>query len=280
LTIACPTIACRRRNACRRIPGLPRAPPPGRHILAHFGLGQLGLLAAGLGLDQREHPPAIAVLEGTGIKHLVQRVDELAGHLDLSLARNAARRGELEVLDVDQLVCEPHRMQRQRRVQRPDRDQVLAVVKHPAPDPDPLRSLHGIVHEPVGIGAVVARTQVIRAVVEHRIDLGRGHELLELDQVRALAGGGVDLLLVEQHVLAAAQLVAAGDLLVGHLLALLGADPLLLDLSSVGRVNLMEVHALVLGRGMDLDRDRGEAERDRAVPDRSRHRIRDERRYR
>jgi hypothetical protein len=147
-------------------------------------------------------------------------------------------------------------------------------VEHPATDPDALGALERVVHEPVRVVAVVTRPEVVRAVVGDRIDLLGANELLELDQARARAGGRVDLLLAEDHVLAAPQLVPLGDLLVGNLLAVLGADPLLLDPGSVGCVDLVKVDGLVLGRRVHLDRQHRQAERDRAVPDRAWHRFR------
>ena len=105
-----------------------------------------------------------------------------------------------------------------------------------------------------------------------RIDIRSRDELLKLDHVGVIAGGGIDLVLREHHVLAAADLVALGHLLVGHLFALLGAHAALLDLGAVLGVHLTEMHGLVLDCRVDLDRHRGEAERDRAVPDRAGHR--------
>ena len=131
----------------------------------------------------------------------------------------------------------------------------------------PTRSGERVVQQPVGLLAVGACAQVIGAVVVNGVDVRLAHELLELDQMRALAGGGVDLLLAEHDVLPLADLIALGHLLVRNLFALLGADPLLLDPGPILRVHLMEVHALVLGRRVHLDGHGGEAEGDRAVPD-------------
>ena len=119
----------------------------------------------------------------------------------------------------------------------------------------------------------VSDPEVIAPLVEDRIDLLQAHELLQRDHVRALAGRGVDLLLAQHHVLAGAQLIALGDLVVWHRLALLGADPLVPDPSAVLRVHLVEADALVLDCGVDLDRHCRQAEGHRAVPDRARHHL-------
>jgi hypothetical protein len=85
-----------------------------------------------------------------------------------------------------------------------------------------------VVEHAVGVLALVPHAEVVRLVVEDRIDLRRAHELLQLDQPGTFARRGGDLVLGQQHVLAGLHLVAVGDLLVVHLLALLGADPFLL----------------------------------------------------
>jgi hypothetical protein len=112
---------------------------------------------------------------------------------------------------------------------------------------------------------------VVSAVVGDGVDLRGLDELLQLDQMRLLPRRGVDLVLAEQHVLARANLVSLGDPLIGHVLAILGADSALLDARFVLGVKLVKVDAVVLGRRMHLDRHDGQAERQRAVPDRTWH---------
>ena len=126
--------------------------------------------------------------------------------------------------------------------------------------------------QPVGVLTVLAGTEVISALNVVGVDFAPGHELLQLDAAGLLPGGRIDLVLAEQDVFVPADLVPLSDLLVGHLLALLGADPLLLDARPVCLVNLMKVDALVLDRGMNLDGDRDQPKADGAVPDRAGHR--------
>ncbi|MBV9839129.1 MAG: hypothetical protein JO156_13500 [Solirubrobacterales bacterium] len=82
--------------------------------------------------------------------------------------------------------------------------------------------------QPVRVAAAAADAEVIGGVVEDRIDIRRADELLELDQTRVIARRGIDLLLAQQHILAPLDLISLGDLLIGDLLAVLGADPLCL----------------------------------------------------
>lgn len=153
------------------------------------------------------------------------------------------------------------------------RHQVLAVVEHPAPDSGTAGLRQRVVEQPVRpAGVVVLRAQVVGPLEEVGIDLLAVDELLELDDVGAVARGRGDLVLLQHHVLPAGPLVAHHDLLVGDLLALLGAHAPLVQPLAVGGVDLMEVDRPVLERGEDLHRDRDPAEHDRPVPDRPWHR--------
>src|SRR6185312_15109416 len=69
--------------------------------------------------------------------------------------------------------------------------------------------------------------------------------------------------------LAATDVVPLGDVVIGHLLAVDRAGALVFDPAAVGAVHLMEADVLLLGGGVQLDRDRHQAERDRTFPDRA-----------
>src|SRR5688572_27424252 len=101
-----------------------------------------------------------------------------------------------------------------------------------------------------------------------RIDLLELDEIADLDRVRGLGLSGLDLLRLEDHELALADLVAAGQVLPRHFLVLGEAEALLLDGRTVLLVNEAKADVLVLGRGVQLYRDRHHAEADRALPDR------------
>ena len=104
-----------------------------------------------------------------------------------------------------------------------DGDQPLAVVEHPAADRDLAGLLQRLAQQPVRVLAVVARAEVVRLVVEGRVDLLAGDEVLDVDQLRVLARGGRDLLLGQLDEAAVGELVALDDLVVGDLLVLLRA---------------------------------------------------------
>ena len=99
------------------------------------------------------------------------------------------------------------------------------------------------------------------------------HEVVDLDHVAGAAGRRLDLVLVEDDVLARGDLVALHDLLVGDLLVLLRAEAPVLDARPVLEVDLVEVNGLGLGRRVQLHGDVHDPDGDRPVPDRPRHRC-------
>ena len=163
-------------------------------------------------------------------------------------------------------------MQRDDVVERTDRDEIFAVVEHPPPDSGAAGLGQRVVQQPVGPARVLALgAEVVGPVKDDGVDLVGDDELVELDHVSAVAGGGVDLVLAEHHVRAVRALVSLDDLFVGDLAALLGADAALLELLAVGGVDLMEMDRVVLGGRVDLDRHRDPTQHHRPVPDRPRH---------
>ena len=113
------------------------------------------------------------------------------------------------------------------------------------------------------------RLEVVGLREIDRVHLVERHELQHLDgpltgerQVREVVVG-------EHDGLPGRQLVALGDLGVRHLLAVRLGDPLVADPAAVAAAHLMEGHVAFLGRAVELDRDRDEAEGDGALPDRS-----------
>ena len=115
-----------------------------------------------------------------------------------------------------------------------DKRKIFLGSHHELPERRPTGSAHHLGEQPVGaLGTVVARRRdkEVRVVEVDRVDLRSGHELLQLDQARTLAGGGVDLVLAEQDVLAP------------------------LDLRAVLCVDLVEMDGAVLRRRVDLNRD-------------------------
>ena len=77
-----------------------------------------------------------------------------------------------------------------------------------------------------------------------------------------------EVLVGQDHHLAAAEVVPLGDVVVADLLAADRAGPLVLDPPAVGAVHLVEPDVLLLGRRVELHPDGDQPERDRPFPDR------------
>src|SRR4051812_34937438 len=214
-------------------------------VLRLLLLEQIYLLARGLALDQVEHRLAIGVLVVLGVVVQLKRIDELVRHVDLALRGFASRSVELQLVGAHHLVVEAQRVQRYHVLERPNGHEVLPVVEGEASDPGSPAAPQGFMEEAVGVLGVAA-ADVVGLLVEDRVDVGGLNEVIEVDDLAAVAGGRLDFVLLEDDVLVLAHLVALDHLLVGDLLVLLGADALVLDPAPVPRVYQVEVDALRL----------------------------------
>src|SRR4051812_44245346 len=215
-------------------------------VLRLLLLEQVYLLARGLALDQVEHRLAIGVLVVAGVVVLLERIDELFRHLDLALGGLASRSVELQLVRAHHLVVEAQSVEGYHVLERANGHQVLPVVEGEASDPRPSTAAERLVEQAVGVLGVAA-ADVVGLLVEDRIDVGGLDEVVEVDDLAAVAGRGLDLVLLEDDVPVLAHLVALDHLLVRDLLVLLGAHALVLDPASVPGVHEVEVNALRLG---------------------------------
>jgi hypothetical protein len=145
---------------------------------------------------------------------------------------------------------------------------------HDAGERDALLVLHGVAdhHERLGRALAVGH-DVVRLVEIALVDLGARHEAFDVDRVRALDRDRLELVVVDRHVLALADLVAAAlvrgidrvaGLLVHHQLAQAMAGP---------GVDLVEMRLLGLRcRREELDRAGDEGEAQMTFPIGARHR--------
>ena len=131
---------------------------------------------------------------------------------------------------------------------------------------------HGPAQQGVGlVGAGALGGQVVAGAEEDGVDVDQADEVGDLDLARLLRLGGLELLLGEDDVLAAAEVEPADDavlrdLLAGPLVDLLVADP-------VGRplLELVEVDALVRRGRVQADGDVHQSETEGPLPDRAWH---------
>ena len=155
---------------------------------------------------------------------------------------------------------------------RPQCDDMAFLAQDDAADRDPVRLAHRLEHQAVGLAGTGRRHQVVRLVVEDRVDLRGLDELLDFDRLGLLGVERLEFGRLDHDVLIGGDLVALDDVLVGHLLAVGRADPPLLDARVIGVVELVKVHRLARDGAVELDRHVHQSERDRAAPDRTGHR--------
>lgn len=128
----------------------------------------------------------------------------------------------------------------------------------------------GLAQQHVGLRRRAVRLEVVRPVEGEQIDLLARHEFDDVDLAALLGWQRIEVLLGEDDSLLAVveRLVDIG---VRHDLAVDLADPLIPDPSAVLVVHLVQRDVVVFGRGVHLDGDVHESERQRALPDRSHH---------
>ena len=214
------------------------------------------LLAVRLALDQLEDLLAVLVVVLRRLEVRGQRVDQLLGHLELAVrGLEVLRLGHVvEVVGGHDLVVEDHRLHRQHVAGGgADRDELLLGAQHDARD----RHLAGLAHrleqQRVGLARALVGDEVVRVVVEDRVDVLEVDEVLDVDRARLLGRDRVELLGRDDDVALLGQLEALDDLLVGHLLLRHRVDPLLGDpVAGVG-VELMEADGLARDRREELD---------------------------
>ena len=233
------------------------------------------LLAVGLGLDQLEHLLAVLVVVLRGLEVRRQRVDQLLGHLELAVrGLEVLGRGHVvEVVGRHDLVVEDHRLHRQHvALAGADRDELLLGAQHDAGD----RHLAGLAHrleqQAVGLPRALVGDEVVRVVVEDRVDVLEVDEVLDVDRAGLLGGDRVELLGRDHDVALLGQLEALDDLLVRDLLVGHGVHALLGDAVARVGVELVEADGLARDRRVELDGHVDEPEGDRAAPDRPWHR--------
>ena len=131
---------------------------------------------------------------------------------------------------------------------------------------------HGLAQQRVRlVGAGALGGEVVAGPEEDGVDVGLADEVGDLDLARLLRLGALELLFAQDDVLAAAQVEAADDLVVGHLLAGPLVDLLVADPVRGPLLELVEVDALVRRRRVQADGDVHQPEAEGALPDRAWH---------
>src|SRR5688572_11715872 len=232
-------------------------------------LGRLRDLATALlGLQKRGHRLAVVVGELGRVELAGHRGDQRLGHLQLLRPDGDVLVEEAEVGLTD-LVGPPHRVQHEHPVADAQHGQRLALPDGDLGDGDLAGVLERVAQQHVRAGRRAVGLEVVGLLELDRVDLVLVDELQDVDLPPGAQGHLVEVLVGEDDDLAVGQLVALGDVAVLDLFTVDRADPLVLDPSAVGRVDLVEADVLVLGRGVELHADADEAERHSPAPDRS-----------
>ena len=233
------------------------------------------LLAGGLLLDHLQDGLAVGVLVLGRLELAGQRLDQLLGDVDLALVGLDVLGGGdvVQAGGVDDLVGEEHRRHLEHVVvgQRPDRDEALLLADDDLGDRDAVGVAHRLQQQPVGLRAAGPGRQVVRVVVEDRVDLVEVDEVLDVDRLGLGRLDGVEFGGVDHHVAVRRDLIALDQILVGDLLPGGGVDALLRDPRARLGVELVEADRLAVDRAVQLDGHGDEPEADGAGPDRTGH---------
>ena len=154
----------------------------------------------------------------------------------------------------------------------PDRGQVLLAAHHERADRRPVGGVHGLPEQGVRPGVLVAgRGQPVGAVEVDRVDLVEVDEVGDLQRPGPAGRHRVQLVGLDDHVLAVADVGTLHDLVELDLAPGALVDPLVAHPVGGAALELVEVDRVVLGRAEHPDRDRHQPERDRPRPDRPGH---------
>ena len=178
-----------------------------------------------------------------------------------------------ELVGGHDLVGVAHRLDAERAVERPDRDEALLAAHHDAPDRDLVERLHRVDEQRVRLLAALVGHEVVGLLEVERVDVVEVDELLDLDLVAPLRAQRLDLARLDDHVLALRDLEAVHDLVGGHLVAGLVGDLAVADARAGPLLELVEAHVFALRRADELHGHLDESEADRPGPDRAGHRV-------
>jgi len=192
----------------------------------------------------------------TSVSNLQRR---LRGELDAIVARAMAKVVDDRYPSVDalgdDLAREAKRREDQHLVHRRDRAQVLRLPEDDLRHRRLARLGHRLAQESIGSLPPLAGLQVIRRLEVARVDGAGRNEGEDVDGLRTIERGPLEILRREHGVLALADLVALHHLGPGHHLALALADPLVVHRRLVLGVQQVKVGALAPHRAVKPNRN-------------------------
>jgi hypothetical protein len=238
-----------------------------RRLLLRLGL--LRVAGLDLALDERHQVVAIRVLELLGLEGRLHLGDQALGHLELGrgeLHLLAALRRQVELRRLAQLVVVAQQLQHQRGpADHQHRDRLARADHHPR-HPDLVGLAQHLAQQHVRLQALLRGHQVVRLFEQHRLDRAGVGEVDDVDRLRRLDVGPLEVLLLDHDVLAVGVLVALDDVV--PLDDLLGAavKPLIAHRAHVAAIEQVEVDVVARLGGVQTDGDLHQAEADRTFP--------------
>ena len=237
-------------------------------------LARRHLAALDLLVDHPQQVVAIrvAVLFGTPLTD--HRADQLLGHLQLLVGDGEFVQilaGQVEVGRFAQLVGPAEGIGEDDRAVGQDRAEVLALPDDDLGHADLARPPDGLAQKGVGPPPRLGRLGVVRGVVVGDVDLGAVDELHDVDALRGLDVGPLEIGGLQDHVAVPLVLVTLDDVLERDLVpffvhALVVHSPEILPVEHVESDVLPGVFSRV-----ERDRDRHQAETDSSLPERASH---------
>ncbi len=146
--------------------------------------------------------------------------------------------------------------------QRSNQNELLAAAGRKAPHRDDPHLVHRLVEELISLLAPLVGTQEVRLLEVDGVHCLHWNERLDLDGAVTLGLELFQLILGHHHVLATRILVTLYELAALDLFAGGGVYVLLLHSGVVRRIQHVETHRLRTSGGVELHRDRDEAETD------------------
>ena len=213
-----------------------------------------------LGLDQRDQRILVAVLELVRFEVRLLALEDMDGEIEhVGRHFDVGNVGEI-VLLVAHLGAVAQRRRHDAVAARRQHQDALAAIQHHARDADQIFLLHRLADDGEGLGAdlVVGRDVIIFVQIDF-VHFAARHEGFDVDGVRALQRHLVELLVLDQHVLALLDLIALDAVLLLDRLLGLGIDHLVVDAIAGLLVDDVEADALARGgRGIERNRARNQ----------------------
>ena len=178
---------------------------------------------------------------------------------------------EAERLGIGELVGESHHRQHDRLLDHLDGREMLRVAQDEFRDADAPGLANRLAQQRVGALAAVGWHQVVRRLEEAVIDRVGRHEVDDVDGSGLLDRRSLEVVFRQDDEVARGVLVAFDQVLPRDRVAVTYTHALVLDGRLVLRVKHPEFGPVVAHRGVQLDRDVHEPERNRSLPQRSGH---------